>query len=338
VVEPAENRLVNKLGELRPRKVFGAKWLSVAAVIAAVVLSLLACSTVHLHSARAERRYLGDMLYVQRSGTGPPVVILAGLMGSTRYWKAAHFETIAAQHTLFFIDELGFGLSPWPDGDYSLEDHLSALRRTLVREGATSHVIFVAHSFGTILAANYAARYPGEIDHLYLLGTPVFRNATEARKQMAGMSFVASLFSRSRGLAWGACMLQDAMNPLARTLAPRLGTGMTVEVAQDATLHFWGSLDGSVRNGILSQPIEQPLAGTGSKVTFVHGERDRVTSLSRIQEVARRCGAALIVVAGGHGDYVGPGTDAVIQRLATQDVLSRPLNVRDSQRLSPGIK
>lgn len=314
------------------------KPLSVAVAMATLALSLLACSTIHVHRARAERRYLGDMLYVQRSGTGPPVVFLAGLMGPTRYWKAAHFETIAGQHSLLFIDELGFGLSPWPGGDYTLQDHLSALRRTLVREGATSHVIFVAHSFGTILAANYAAEYPGEVDHLYLLGTPVFRNEKEARKQMAGMSFVASLFSRNRGLAWGACMLLDAMNPLARALAPRIGKGAPAEVAQDATLHFWGSLDGSVRNVILSKPIEQPLASIGRKVTFVHGERDRVTSLSRIQDVARRFGAALIVVPGGHGDYVGPGTNAVIQRLATQDLLSRPLDVGDRQRLSPSIK
>lgn len=283
-------------------------------------LSLLACSTVQVSRARAARRYLGDMLYVQGSGTGPPVVLLAGLMGSTRYWKSAHFETVAGHHSLLYIDELGFGRSPWPESDYTLEEHLSALRRTLVQEGATSHVTFVAHSFGTILAANYAERYPEEVDHLYLLGTPVFRSGPEARKQMAGMSFVAKLFSRSRWLAWAACMLQDAMSPLARRLAPAIGRDVPREVAEDSTLHFWRSLDGTVRNVILSKPIEQPLARVGGKVTFVHGERDRVTPLSRVREVAQRFGAGLIVVPGGHGDYVGSGTDAVIRRLASPSV------------------
>ena len=300
----------------RPPKVSRAKRL-LAAAMAAVTLPLLACSTVQLSRARAERRYLGDTLFVERSGTGPPVVLLAGLMGSTRYWQRAHFATVAGRHSLLFIDELGFGHSPWPDSDYTLEDHLSALRRTLVREGATSHVTFVAHSFGAILAANCAARYPHDVDHLYLLGAPVFRDATEAGRQMAGMSSVARLFSRSRWLAWGACMLQDALNPLARRLAPALARDVPPEVAQDSTLHFWGSLDGTVRNVILSRPIEEPLARIGGKVTFVHGQGDLVTPLSRVREVARRFGAQLIVVPGNHGDYVGSGTNAVIQRLAT---------------------
>lgn len=255
-------------------------------------------------------------------------MLLAGLMGSTRYWKSAQFETRAGQHSVLVIDALGFGRSPWPDVDYTLEDHVSALRRTLEREGATSQVTFVAHSFGTIVAANYAARYPNEVDHLYLLGTPMFRNAKEARQQMAGMSFVAKLFSRSRWLAMGVCMIQDALNPLARRMAPLIGRGVPPEVAEDSTLHFWGSLDGTVRNVILSRPIEQPLALIGTKVTFVHGELDRVTPLSRIREVAQSLGARLIVVPGGHGDYVNEGTNAIIQRLATPESALR-LRIRD---------
>ena len=243
------------------------------------------------------------------------MVLLAGLMGSTRYWKSAHFETVGSKHKVLGIDALGFGRSPWPDVEYTLEDHVSALRRTLVREGATSHVTFVAHSFGTIVAANYAARYPDEVDHLYLLGTAMFRDAREARRQMAGMSFVARLFSRSRWIAWGACMIQDALNPLARRSAPLIARGIPPEVAEDSTLHFWGSLDGTVRNVILSKPIEEPLALLGTKVTFVHGQLDRVTPLSRIQEVAQRIGAGLIVVPGGHGDYLPSGTNEVIRRL-----------------------
>jgi len=304
--------------EAKPLRMPRARWWFVTGTIAALTLSLLACSTVQLRRARAERRHLGAMLYVKRSGHGSPVVLLAGLMGSTRYWKSAHFETVAAPHSVLAIDALGFGRSPWPDVDYTLEDHVSALRRTLVREGATSHVTFVAHSFGTILAANYAARYPDEVDQLYLLGTPMFRDAKEARRQMAGMSFVAKLFSRSRWLAWGACMIQDALNPVARRLAPRVVRGTPREVAEDSTLHFWRSLDGTVRNVILSIPIEQPLAGVGEKVTFIHGQLDRVTPVARVREVAQHLGARLIVVPGGHGDYVESGTNVVINALAVQ--------------------
>lgn len=78
------------------------------------------------------------------------------------------------------MDALGFGHSPWPEADYTLEDHLGALRRTLVAAGATRRVTLVGHSAGAILAAWYAARYPEEVERLYLLGTPVFRDRREA--------------------------------------------------------------------------------------------------------------------------------------------------------------
>src|SRR2546421_363711 len=78
--------------------------------------------------------------------------------------------------------------SPWPDAGYTLDDHLRALRRTLLAEGAGEHVTLVAHSFGTLLAANYAARYPAEVDRLYLLGTPVFEDEKEARKHIRAIS------------------------------------------------------------------------------------------------------------------------------------------------------
>ena len=90
---------MSRLTQWRPPKVSPAKRL-LAAAVAAVTLPLLACSTVQLSRARAQRQYLGDTLFVERSGSGPPVVLLAGLMGSTRYWQSAHFETGAGQHSL----------------------------------------------------------------------------------------------------------------------------------------------------------------------------------------------------------------------------------------------
>ncbi|HVS33623.1 MAG TPA: alpha/beta hydrolase [Thermoanaerobaculia bacterium] len=283
------------------------------AIVAAASLLLGACSTINVHRARASRAYLGDLLYVERSGSGAPVVFLPGLMGSTRFWEPVRFSM--SNHTLIFVDELGFGRSPWPDVEYTLDDHLAALRRTLTAEGATSDVTIVAHSFGTILAAHYAARFPDEVDRLYLLGTPLFRNSEEARARMRTMSTLAALFSRSRTLAMGACILQDALGPIARFVAPLVARQTPRPVAEDATLHFWPALDGSVRNVILSRPIEVPLAVVGQKVTFIHGRRDPITPMERLRAVAVSLGAKIVEVPGDHGDYIGAGTDFVREEL-----------------------
>jgi pimeloyl-ACP methyl ester carboxylesterase len=87
------------------------------------------------------------------------VVFLAGLTGSTSYWGHA-FDALALDHRLVFVDALGFGRSPWPDARYTLDDQLGALRRTLLGLGIDREVTIVAHSFGTVLAAYYAAGHP----------------------------------------------------------------------------------------------------------------------------------------------------------------------------------
>ena len=45
-------------------------------------------------------------------------------------------------------------------------------------------------------------------------------------------------------------------------------------------LHFWQSLDGTIRNVILSKPIEPPLHGIGTRVTFIHAGFSRTTDIS----------------------------------------------------------
>jgi hypothetical protein len=64
---------------------------------------------------RAERSALGDRLYTEVRGQGDPVVFLAGLPATTRFWQGA-FDPLAATNRLIFVDALGFGRCPLPDG------------------------------------------------------------------------------------------------------------------------------------------------------------------------------------------------------------------------------
>src|SRR5689334_10305877 len=103
---------------------------------------------VRVRRLRAERARLGNLLHTEIRGQGDPVVFLAGLPATTHFWQGS-FDPLAKTRRLIFVDTLGFGRSPLPDVEYTLEDHLGALRRTLVAERATRRVTFVAHSFGT---------------------------------------------------------------------------------------------------------------------------------------------------------------------------------------------
>ncbi len=267
---------------------------------AAGLLELVAA--IRVHRMRDERSDLGDRLFTETRGAGDPVVFVAGLPATTRFWQGA-FDPLTADHRLIFVDALGFGRSPFPNVDYTLDDQLGALRRTLVAAGATRHVTLVGHSFGTVLMAYYAARFPAEIDRLFLLGTPVFDDEAEARAHIREMSSMSGLFVLNPLLAREACKLHEAL--ASPTLARLVSASMPdtpPEVASEAMKHTWRSFRGSL-NILLRRPIAAPLAEVGPKVTFIQGRNDRVTSLGRIRALAETISARVLATDDEHLTY-----------------------------------
>lgn len=270
---------------------------------------------------RAARKYLGDQLYTEIRGEGDPIVFIPGLQASTRYWGSA-FDGLARDHRLIFLDSLGFGRSPWPEHiDYGLDDQLDALRRTLVAKRATQRVTIVAHSFGTILAANYAARYPSEVRRIVLLGTPVFANEREARQRIKGMSRLAALFTLNDALANVSCMTMCAFRPLLQRILPPLRPELDPAIVSDSVLHDLPAVDGAVKRILFRVPIEDALQTAGAKTVLIHGASDPVTPLENVRRLSARVGARLIEVGGDHHQYFISGIETIETALEPE---SRP--------------
>jgi len=282
--------------------------------LALLLIAALAAGCTTLRSAHQGTHPVKDeaLLYAEIEGAGDrTIVFLPGLLGTTSYWKAAKIEQWGQGARLIYLDELGFGRSPWPDIDYTLDDHLDAIRRTLVARGATQRVTIVAHSFGTILAAYYAERYPDEVKALYLFGTPVYSDEAEAKRHVGEMSGLAGLLVKSRPLARIVCAVHNGLMPISSRLAPYMRRDLPPEVARDGALHFWPSLVGSVYNVILTKPIEEPLRHLDAKVTFVHGDLDTVSEIARVHGLAGEIGATVIVTPGTHASYWRTAADAL---------------------------
>lgn len=278
--------------------------------VAAAVVEVVAA--VRVRRLRAQRVHLGDRLYTEIRGDGPPVVFLAGLPATTHFWQGS-FDSLGQTHRLIFVDTLGFGRSPLPDVEYTLEDHLGALRRTLVAEGATRRVTFVAHSFGTLLAAYYAARYPDEVERLLLLGTPVFADEEEARTHISEMSSMGGIFTLNPLLAREACKLHEAtVSPALARIVPLFLPDTPPEIAREGLLHTWQSFNGTLRNIVLTRPIATSLAHIGPKVTFVHGRADHITPLERVRALAARTGARVIETDDDHVSYPSQSAGRVL--------------------------
>ena len=105
---------------------------------------------------------------------GTPVVFLHGGpgQGSQTFARFAG-PPLERAHRMIYLDQRGSGRSEkhWKK-EYSLDlmvDDLEKLRR----HWRTERMALIGHSFGTILALEYAARYPQHVSHVVLSGAVV---------------------------------------------------------------------------------------------------------------------------------------------------------------------
>lgn len=128
--------------------------------VAVVAIELAARTTRASHNRRV--RHLGQSLNVTVMGSGPQVVLVHGFSGSGRYWQP-HVRRLAQHPQVILVDLLGFGYSRWPpDASYDVEEHLTAIHRTVRPIVGAQRISVVGHSMGAILAAEYARKYQGK--------------------------------------------------------------------------------------------------------------------------------------------------------------------------------
>lgn len=118
----------------------------------------------------------GVRLWYQVAGQerGTPVVFLHGGpgQGSQTFARFAG-PPLERSHRIVYLDQRGSGRSEkhWAK-QYSLDvlvDDIEQLRRLW----GVERIDVIGHSFGTIVALEYAARYPRHVSHLVLTGTVV---------------------------------------------------------------------------------------------------------------------------------------------------------------------
>ena len=113
----------------------------------------------------------GVRLFYRVEGSAPDtVVVLHGGPGLNLEGLRPDLRPLTPRHTLLYLDQRGSGRSEMPDtlrltAELMVED-LEAVRRTLSLERLT----LLGHSWGAGLAVLYAARYPGRVGLMVLVG------------------------------------------------------------------------------------------------------------------------------------------------------------------------
>jgi pimeloyl-ACP methyl ester carboxylesterase len=107
-------------------------------------------------------------------GRGPVVVLVHGIASSSVTFEKL-IPLLTPNHRVIAVNLLGCGKSPAPlDIDYTVEDHVEALRRTLIRRGVFRRFTLVGHSMGGIISARFATVYGAWLRRVVLVGTPIY--------------------------------------------------------------------------------------------------------------------------------------------------------------------
>ena len=224
----------------------------------------------------------GGSLYIETRGRGGrTLVFLPGLGGTTRYW-APRVEPLESDFQLVLVDLLWFGQSPKPWKKYSVEQHISALHRSL---RPVAPFTLIGHSLGAVLALAYAATYPAEVKSLVLMGMPYFSSRRDAYHYYRQGPVRGGWLFTNTALAMTACILTRRVFS---RLLPYLLRDVPREVAEDLVKHTWRSSTSSLWEVIyrhdLNADIERLPAETG--VLCIHGDQDVMAPLPAIEHCA----------------------------------------------------
>src|SRR5215213_9792634 len=111
----------------------------------------------------------GHRVIYRIAGDGPPVVLIHGMVNSSRHWERVALR-LAERYTVIAPDLIGHGDSATPRGDYSLGAHATVIRDLLSALGVGRATV-VGHSLGGGVAMVYFWQFPHRVERLGLVSS-----------------------------------------------------------------------------------------------------------------------------------------------------------------------
>jgi pimeloyl-ACP methyl ester carboxylesterase len=189
---------------------------------------------IALHGRRAVYRI---------AGSGPPVVLIHGMLNSSSHWQSVALE-LAREHTVIAPDLIGHGDSAAPRGDYSLGAHAASIRDLLAAIGIDRASI-VGHSLGGGVAMQFFYQFPQRVERLVLISS-------------GGLGHEVSPLLRTAALPGTSALLSLTIQPRLLAALARAGRSMRAR-----------SLGGGVHLQAIARAL-RPLENADARQAFLH--------------------------------------------------------------------
>ena len=135
----------------------------------------------------------GRRVIYRIAGSGPPVVLIHGMLNSSSHWQSVAME-LARDHTVVAPDLIGHGDSAAPRGDYSLGAHAASIRDLLAAIGIDRASI-VGHSLGGGVAMQFFYQFPQRVERLVLISSGGLGREVSPMLRTAALPGVSALLS-----------------------------------------------------------------------------------------------------------------------------------------------
>ncbi len=182
------------------------------------------------------------------AGSGPTVILLHGLGGSSQAW-AFNIAPLAAKYRVIVPDQIGFGKSDKPLINYRVATYVDFLDQ-LCKQLQIDKASLVGNSMGGWIAAAYTIAFPEKVDRLVLVDAAGYAppadfdlrilyslnpSTREGMKELAARVFYNKLFS------------SDAVIEQLLTQRLTAGDGYTINSVIESIVRREGFLDERVK-------------------------------------------------------------------------------------------
>jgi pimeloyl-ACP methyl ester carboxylesterase len=203
------------------------------------------------------------------AGSGPPVVLVHGLSGSSRWWRR-NIGALTPHRRVYVVDLIGFGASR-ARHPFALAEAAGYLGQ-LLDQLELARVSLVGHSMGGLIAAELAADAPERVDRLVLVDP-------------------AALPLDTHLLTHALSLLHEL-----RTISPSFLPVLFADSLRAGPLTFWRAA-----RGLMLADLRPKLALIRAPTLVIWGEHDALVPLAFAQQLAQYLRYEQLVVIKGAG-------------------------------------
>lgn len=217
----------------------------------------------------------GSWIRYRVAGEGPPVLLVHGLLASSRVWEPL-IGRLSERFTVYSLDLRGFGESDKPLTGYGVR-HGSRLLHSFCSRFGLGKVALVGHDIGGDMAVKLAADHPELARSVTLVATP----ANEEQMDLPTSLWLATL---------------PVIGPLFYALGQHVGF----------VRKLWMKPFVSDRDTLPEEIVEDAAASTPAAVRSTFNTVSREISRDRVARQARNLRTPMLVIAGEEDQIVDP--------------------------------